>query len=337
MKKIIALIMCVALACSFAACGSKGNQDASSDVAASYEKQDINVFMLSGPTGIGAVNMMQEAENGTAADNYKFSVAAQPTEIVSKISNKEADIAAVATNLAATIYNKTEGKVTVLAVNTLGVLNVVTNGDTTVDSLADLKGKTVYTTGQGANPEYIINYLLRKNGVDPSADLKINFVGDGTELLTVFATEPNAVVIAPQPVATSITAKYDTAKIAVDLTKEWEKTASDSALMMGCVIVRNDFLESNPDAVDRFMSDYKKSVEKATSDIDTTADLCEKYGIVAKAAIAKKAIPACNICFVTGSEMKTKLSGYLQVMFEANPTSVGGKLPADDFYFNYTK
>lgn len=322
MKKLFSIILAALLVLGLTACGEK-----------KAELTEARVYVLSGPTGIGAVNMMKSSENGTTEGKYNFNVVAQPDEIVSKISNGEADIAAVATNLAAKLYNKTNGGVTVLAVNTLGVLNVLTNGDTTVTSLADLRGKTVYTTGQGSNPEYIIDYLLTENGVNPDSDLNLQFKAEGTELVGVWATDPDAVIIAPQPVATSIVAKYENSKIAIDLTDEWEKLNNGSALMQGCVIVRNEFLQNNAATVEKFLEEYEASINAANTDVDTTATLCEEYGIVAKAAVAKKAIPACNICFVSGSEMKTKLSGFLSVMLAADASSVGGVLPADDFYY----
>ena len=328
MKKIISLLLALAMVLVFAGCGAKEptkTPDADKTVKA-------NVFMISGPTGIGAVNLMSADEAGTAKGDYEFTVVANPTEIVAKISNKEADIAAVATNMASTIYNKTNGGVTVLAVNTLGVLNVLTNG-TEINTLADLKGKKVYTTGQGANPEYVIDYLLEKNGVNPDTDVDLQFKAEGTELVSVLATAPTSVIIAPQPVASSVLAKYKGSKLAIDLTDEWDKVGENSALMMGCVIVRNEFLNANKATVDLFLEEYEASIKKATEDLDGTAALCEKYGIVAKAAVAKKAIPASNICFVTGNEMKTKLSGYLAVLFAADKKAVGGKLPADDFYY----
>ncbi len=323
MKKLVSLLLVFVLVFAFASCGEK---------TPAPQTVKANVFMISGPTGIGAVNLMQADEAGTAKGDYEFTVVAAPTEIVAKISNKEADIAAVATNMAASIYNKTNGGVTVLAVNTLGVLNVLTNG-TEITSLADLKGKKVYTTGQGANPEYVIDYLLTKNGVNPDTDLDLQFKAEGTELVTVWATEPDAVIIAPQPVATSILNKYEGSKLTIDLTDEWEKVGDGSALMMGCVIVRNEFLKENPDTVKLFLEEYEASIKKANEDVDGTATLCEKFGIVAKSALAKKAIPASNVCFVTGTEMKTKLSGYLAVLFAADKKAVGGKLPADDFYY----
>lgn len=328
MKKIISLLLALAMVLVFAGCGAKEptkTPDTDKTVKA-------NVFMISGPTGIGAVNLMSADEAGTAKGDYEFTVVTAPTEIVAKISNKEADIAAVATNMASTIYNKTNGGVTVLAVNTLGVLNVLTNG-TEINTLADLKGKKVYTTGQGANPEYVIDYLLEKNGVNPDTDVDLQFKAEGTELVSVWATDPTAVIIAPQPVASSVLAKYKGSKLAIDLTDEWDKVGENSALMMGCVIVRNEFLNANKATVDLFLEEYEASIKKATEDLDGTAALCEKYGIVAKAAVAKKAIPASNICFVTGNEMKTKLSGYLAVLFAADKKAVGGKLPADDFYY----
>lgn len=322
MKKIISLLLAVLLV--FSVCGCAAQPKA---------KTDMNVFVLTGPTGIGAVNLMDKAEKGEGLENYKISAVAAPTEIVSKISNKEADIAAVPTNLAATLYNKTNGGVKVLAVNTLGVLYVLTNKGTEVASIADLKGKKIYATGQGSNPEYIINYILEKNGINKDTDVTIEYKAEGTELVTVWAKEPNAVIISPQPVATSIKMKYEGSKLALSLTDEWAKIDSESALMQGCVIVRNEYLEGNPEAVENFLKDYKASIEKAQSDIEGTAALCEKYGIVAKAAVAKAAMNYVGLCYIDGNDMKTKLSGFLNVMYNADKKSVGGKLPGEDFWY----
>lgn len=332
MKKILSLLLALSLLLSFAACSdSKENESSSPAEVKEYAK--TNVYVLSGPTGIGAANLKSLADSKKTSVDYTVNVVAQPDEIVSKISNGEADIAAIATNLAAKLYNKTNGGISILAVNTLGVLNVVTPKGVEISSLSDLKGKKVYSTGQGSNPEYIINYLLEKNNIDKTKDITLEFKAEGTELLTVWATDPNAVIIAPQPVATTLTVQHPESKIAIDLTKEWEKIGDDSALMMGCVIVRNEFLKENSATVKKFLEEYKASIDTANSDIEGTAALCETYGIVAKAAIAKKAIPNCNLCFIKGKEMKTKLSGYLKVLFDADKTAVGGKLPADEFYY----
>lgn len=322
MKKLLSVFLAIIITLSFAACS-----------AAESETVDVNAYVISGPTGIGAVQMMSKAENGEGSENYNFSVAATPEEVVSKISTGEADIAAVATNMAASLYNKTNGGVKIIAVNTMGVLYVLNNTGAQINSLADLKGRTIYTTGQGANPEYIINYLLTENGIDPQNDVKIEYKAEGSELVPVWATEPDAVIIAPQPIGTAITAKYDGSTQSLDLTDEWEKTSADSGLMMGCVVVRTEFLNEHPEAVKAFLNDYEKSITAATEVIDSTASLCEKYGIVASAGIAKAAIPHCNICFVTGSDMKNQLEGYLNVLFEANPKSIGGAMPGDDFWY----
>ncbi len=332
MKKILSLILALTLIFTFAACSASKN-DVSSQPQVKEELKPANVYVLSGPTGIGAANLKSLADAKKTAVDYNVTVVAQPDEVVSKISNGQADIAAIATNLAAKLYNKTSGGISILAVNTLGVLNVVTPKGVEIKSISDLKGKKVYTTGQGSNPEYIINYLFDKNNIDRTKDLTLEFKAEGTELLTVWATDPQAVIIAPQPVATTLTVQHEGSAIAIDLTDEWEKIGDGSALMMGCVVVRNEFLKENPETVKKFLEEYKASIDTANSDIDGTAALCETYGIVAKAAIAKKAIPNCNLCFVKGEEMKTKLSGYLKVLFNADKTSVGGKLPADDFYY----
>ncbi len=320
MKKVLSLILAVILV--FSVCGC----------AAKKTPGEMNVYVLSGPTGIGALNLWDKAEKGETLNKYNFTLTGANDEIVAAVSKGEADIAAVATNLASTIYNRTEGKVTVLAVNTLGVLYMLTNGEE-IATVSDLKGKTIYSPGQGANPEYILRYVLKGNGVDPDNDVTIKFVSEGSELLPVWAQEKDAVIMAPQPVATMLTTNNKDAKTVFDMSEEWGKIATDSTLMMGCVIVNNEYLANNKDAVEIFMDEYKESVEAALTNVDATAKLCVEKGIIPKEPIAKKAIPYCGLKFVSGEEMKKGLSGYLKVMFEANAKSVGGKLPADDFYY----
>ena len=279
------------------------------------------------------MNLWAASDAGETKNTYHITMPGANDEVVAALSKGDADIAAVATNLAATLYNKTDGGVTVLAVNTLGVLSLLSNGQEAA-TVSDLKGKTIYAPGQGANPEYILRYVLTGNGLDPDKDVTLQFVGEGSELLTVWQSDPEAVILAPQPVATSILMQNENAKTLFDMTEEWDKIAGgDSTLMMGCVIVRNEFLQANPGAVELFLQEYAASIEKAQSDVEGTAALCQQYGLIPKAALAQKAIPSCGLTFVTGAEMKTGLSGYLQVMFDANPKSVGGALPGDGFYY----
>ena len=331
-KSLVSLLLALTLALSLTACGTQANTEPEQpdDTPAPAE---VNLYVLSGPTGIGAMNLWAAADAGETQNTYHITMTGANDEVVAAISNGDADIAAVATNLAATLYNKTSGGVTVLAVNTLGVLSLLGNGQE-VATIADLAGKTIYAPGQGANPEYILRYVLTGNGLDPDKDVTIQFVGEGSELLTVWQTDPEAIIMAPQPVATSILMQNENAATIFNMTDEWDKVSGgDSTLMMGCVIVRNEFLQENPGAVALFLQEYAASIEKAQSDVEGTAALCEQYGLIPKAALAQKAIPSCGLTFVTGAEMKSALSGYLQVMFDADPKSVGGAMPGDDFYY----
>ena len=333
-RAIVSLLLALTLALSLTACGGQANSEPEQpETQEELTAAEINLYVLSGPTGIGAMNLWAASDAGETKNTYHITMPGANDEVVAALSKGDADIAAVATNLAATLYNKTEGSVTVLAVNTLGVLSLLSNGQEAA-TVSDLKGKTVYAPGQGANPEYILRYVLSGNGLDPDKDVTLRFVGEGSELLTVWQSDPEAVILAPQPVATSILMQNENAKTLFDMTEEWDKIAGgDSTLMMGCVIVRNEFLQANPGAVELFLQEYAASIEKAQFDVEGTAALCEQYGLIPKAALAQKAIPSCGLTFVTGAEMKTGLSGYLQVMFDANPKSVGGALPGDGFYY----
>lgn len=338
MKKLLAVILTLCLLAAFAGCaqqnpdtGSSSETPASSEATAA-NPVDMNVYTLKGPTGMGMVKLMSDSDNSSTANNYKFTMASAPDEIVAAISNGSADIAACPINLASTLYKKTSGGVKLLAVNTLGVLYVLENGDT-INSMADLKGKTIYATGQGATPEYTLNYLLEKNGIDPKNDVTIEYKSEHSELATLAAAGDAAIAVLPEPNVTSALAQSEGGlRIALDLTKEWNKVC-DSQLAQGCIIVRKEFLENNTDAVNKFLSEYKASVDYVLNNADEAANLIEQYGIMAKAALAKKALPNCNITFLVGDEMKIMAAENLQVLYDANPASVGGAMPDDSFYY----
>lgn len=339
LKKVLCAVLALVMVLAMAGCGQQAESAPAEDPAPVEEATpvDVNVYVLSGPTGIGAMNLWNKSDADETVNHYHFTMPGANDEVVAAVSNGDADIACVATNLAATLYNKTQGGISVLAVNTLGVLSILAPGEAPA-SIADLKGRTIYAPGQGANPEYILRYVLTGNGLDPDQDVTIQFVGEGSELLHVWQNDPDALIMAPQPVATSLLMQnLDSVLPAVkafDMTEEWGKIAGESStLMMGCVIVRNEFLSEHPAAVEQFLTEYEASIEAAQTDVEGTAALCEQYGLIPKAALAAKAIPQCGLTFVTGADMKQQLSGYLQVMFDANPKSVGGAMPGDNFYY----
>ena len=315
--KIFALLLVISLL--FVSCGEK------------ISPIDINVAVIKGPTGVGMSFLMEKNSQDAANNHYTFTIASGPDEVVPKIVTGEVDIAAVPTNLASTLYKKTEGGVKILAVNTLGVLHVLEKGDS-VSSIADLKGKTVYMTGEGSNPDYIFRKLLTENGLVAGTDVKIVYIGTNDELLSAIISGEAEIALAPEPFATTVLAKVEGLRRALDVTAEWDKLGLDCSVMMGCVIVRKDFLENNEDAVKNFLNEYEDSI-KSCSNAAEAAALCEKYEIIPSAAVAEKAIPNCNLTYVAGKEMKEKLSKYFEILFEISPTSVGGELPDDNFYY----
>ena len=280
---------------------------------------------------MGLVELMDSADKGEARHDYQVTMYGTADEIAPQLIKGDIDVALVPCNLASVLYNKTEGAVQVAAINTLGVLYVVTNGDG-ISSVADLKGKTIYSTGKGTTPEYVLRYLLNANGIDPDKDVTIEYYSEATEVTAQMANTEDAIAVLPQPYVTAAGLQDDTLRVALDLTEEWNKVA-DTQLITGVTVVRKEYAEEHPDVVAAFLTDYAKSVEAANTDLDGTAALCEEYGIVAKAALAQKALPQCNIVFETGDQMKTDLTTYYQVLFDADPTSVGGTMPADDFYY----
>lgn len=312
------------------AAAEKTEETSAAEVLTIGEASDevLRVGSLKGPTTMGLVNLMSEVESG-AKSGYSFEMQSQPDVIMSELVSGKLDIALLPANVAAVAYNKTNHGVSAIDINTLGVLYCVT-GDENIKSVKDLAGKTVLSTGQGASPEYVLNYLLEKNGV---TDCDVQFKSEATEIAALLKQDPAQIAILPQPFVTVATAQNDQLKVAFSLTDEWKSVSSDSKLLTGVTVVRNEVLENRAAEVDQFIADHQASTEKAGTDVDATAELVAKYGIIAKAPVAKKALPNCNIVAIAGDEMKTDLAGYLQVLFDANPKSVGGTMPEDDFYY----
>lgn len=348
MKKILSLLLAFSLALSLAACGGSASSaassaavsEAASSAAASEEEETaaplsvtepLRIAGLKGPTTMGLVNLLSMEQAGTAAMDYDLQLYGAADEIVPLLIKGELDMAAIPANLAATLYQKTSGGIQAVAVNTLGVLYVVEQGDT-VHSMADLKGRTILSTGKGTTPEYVLRYLLTANGLDPDKDVDIQYYSEATEVTAQMAATQDAIAVLPQPYVTAAGLKDDTLRVALDLTAEWDKVA-DTQLITGVTVVRKAYAEEHPDVVAAFLADYAQSVNAANTDLDGTAALCEEQGVVAKAAIAKKALPNCNIVCLTGEELKADVSGYLQVLYDADPAAVGGTLPGEDFYW----
>lgn len=290
----------------------------------------VRVAALKGPTGMGLVKMMKDEAQNPA---YAFSLAGSADEIVPLLAKKEIDIAAVPANLAAILYSNMKGGVRVIAVNTLGVLYMVERGDT-VHTVADLVGRTVYSAGRGASPEYALDYILESNGIDPERDLTIEYRSEHAECLAALLQNKDAVALLPQPFVTAAKSKAADLRVALDLTKEWENAQGEtgSAMLTGVLVARAAFIDENPAAVSAFLEKYAASVAYVNGHIEDAAKLIGEYGIIAE-DVARDALPACNIVCVTGEPMKAMLSGYLAVLGARNPAAIGGTLPDDSFYY----
>lgn len=291
----------------------------------------FGVRALKGPTGMGMVKLYDDFMLGNLGADYRdIGFAATPDEITSGLISGEIDIAAVPVNLACVIYNKTGGGVKLAAINTLGVLYVLENGNT-INSISDIEGKTLYATGQGSTPEYILNYLLAQNGLE--GKVTIEYKNDHAELATLIAAGEVELAMLPEPNVTAAMLKNPELRIALDLTAEWDKLNTGATLTQGCIVVSSAALENNPEAISRFLAEYKASVDYVNANVDAAAPLIAKYEIVGSEAIAKAALPRSNIVCMTGDDMKAYANAMLEILFEANPASIGGSMPDDNFYY----
>ncbi|MBO5213692.1 MAG: ABC transporter substrate-binding protein [Clostridia bacterium] len=337
-KSMLAFLLALVLSASLVACAPAGEtqtgntdtgvQNSNTDEAQNtFDGADVRVAALSGSTGLGMAKLMNDAEANTTVNRYTFDVFDAPETLLPEITAKKYDIAALPTNVAAKLYNKTNGELQILAVNTLGVLYMLEIGTQTVKSVADLSGKTVYTTGQGSTPEYALKYILEKNGVTDC-----NIVFETTADLVVSHAEEGAILMLPEPKVTAVKGQLQNVTVALDMTAEWNKVC-DTPMAQGCVVVTKEFAQENPEAVAQFLKEYEASINFVKNNVEEASQMVAKFKIIPKAPLAAKAIPNSNLTFLAGSEMKTALIPFYQVLFNADASSVGGKMPVDDFYY----
>lgn len=320
MKKILSVCLIFALLLTVFSCGREP------DPTDSYT---VRVVTLKGPTGMGMAALMEEDERKKTKNDYSFTLCSDPTEVTAQILRGDFDVAAVPVNLASVLRNK-GADISLLAVNTLGVLYLLENG-TEIGSVADLRGKTVYATNPGATPEYILNYVLEKNGLTPGTDVTVEFM-DASELATRLATGDVTIGMLPEPnVSAALQKGSGSLRTALDMTEEWGKVC-ETELAQGCLVVSNAFKNEHPDAFRSLSEELRASAEAVNRDAKTSAELIAKYGIVPNAGIAEKALPNCHICYIDGARGTDIMKNMLRVLWEANPASVGGKLPDDSFY-----
>ena len=323
MKKL--LVMMTVLALALGQCVYANAED---------EKVSVRLGGLKGPTSMGMVKLLDDAENGLTTNAYEFTMAGSADELTPLILKDELDILAVPANLGAILYKNSEGAVQMAAVNTLGVIYIVEKGGEVVQSIEDLKGKTIYSTGKGSTPEYALTYLLAQHGLDINTDVTMDWKSEPTEAVAQMATEDSCVAMLPQPFVTVAAGQLENLRIAIDLTAEWDALDNGSQFVTAGLIVRRKFAEENPDAVKAFLQEYEASTAYVNDSPADAAQLIEKYDIV-KAPVAEKAIPYCNIVCITGEDMKEMVSGYFDVLFAQNPKAVGGELPGEDFFLTY--
>lgn len=297
------------------------------------EPTTVRIGGLKGPTSMGLVFLQEQAENGQAKQAYEFTMAAAADELLPLMIKGELDIALIPANVASVLYGKTEGGISVLNINTLGVLYMV-SGDDSIDSMESLRGRTIYLTGKGTTPDYVLQYLLTANGIDVS-ECTLEYRSEATEVAALLAEQPQAIGLLPQPFVTVACAQNEQLKVVLDMNEQWNLVQGEggSSMVTGVTVVRNAFLQEHPETVTTFMTEHAASVRAIQEDPDKGAELVVAAGIIAKEPIARKAIPQCNITCLDGENMRQALSGYLQVLYDLAPQAVGGALPEESFYY----
>ena len=370
MKKVLSMVMaCAITAAALTGCSSSGQENSTTEAATAVETTmaetapqetkgteapssesgddaqvsqeapgasvTLRVGSMKGPTTMGLVSLMDKSSKGESKGSYEFTMVTAADELVGKVVSGDVDIALVPANMASILYQKTKQDIQVLNINTLGVLYVVA-ADDSIQSVSDLKGKTVYMTGKGTTPDYAFYYLLSQNGLGDE-DVAIEYKSEAAEVAAILKEQSDAIGLLPQPFVTVAMAQNENLKMVLDLTEEWDKvqTEDGGSLVTGVTVCRKGLLEdaAGAEAVKVFMEEHEESADFANDHVEEAAGLVAAAGILEKAPVAQKAMPYCSIVCIEGEEMKGRLSGYLQVLYDQDPASVGGQLPDDGFYY----
>ena len=316
-----ALCLCLLLAC------ARNNDDP-------YKDGKIHIAAMNGPTLMG-LGHLYNAENGKADSKYTFTKEGTPDAVVAGLANKTFDAACLPANTAAIVFNTDSIDIQVAAISMLGVLYVVQKAGTPViANLADLSGQTVYLTSQGSTPDVAFRYLLAQNNIN---NVKLEFETEGSIIAAGIKTANSKYdyALLPQPAATVASSGPGAATEAIHLSGEWKKFHPESDIITAVLVVRTAYIKNNRAAFEKFLEDYRKSVEFVTDarNLDISAGYVVDMGIVPALPLAKAALLKCGITFIRAEEMRTSLSQFYQVLYDQNPRSIGGKIPSQKFYY----
>lgn len=343
LKKIMVVLLCVTSIFTIIGCGNK------EEVPFTEAPVVVRVAGMKGPTTMGLLHMMdkfdaeetQADETARVVENeandslveYEFRMMTAADEILPLMIKKELDIALIPANVASILYQKTNGGICVIDINTLGVLYLV-SGDASISFMEDLRGKTIYLTGKGTTPDYVLQYLLEANQISLD-EVTLEYKSEATEVAALLKEKTDAIGLLPQPFVTVACASNDQLKVVMDLNEQWKLAQGEDGgiQVTGVTVVRKEFLEANEEAVLAFMKEHQESSAKVMEDLDKSATLCVEADILPKEQVAKAALPKCNITYVDGEDMKKALSSYLEVLYGENPEFIGGNLPLEDFYY----
>ncbi len=337
---VLALCLLMTAVAVFTACGEGTPADTTADTAtdttadtsADTAKTKVNVMVLNGTTGFGMAPLMDKNAKGEASLDYTFSVETDASNITAALINGSVDMAALPTNAAAALNAKKAGLIQVVAVNTLGVLYLMTGEGVAIESMEELRGKTVYCPAQ--NPSFILTYLCRANGLEPGVDVTIDTsYAQPADLRTALVAGKVDIAVLPEPMVTIAKKANEKLSVALDLTAEWDNCSAKGSLAQGCVVVRTAFAEANPDAVKAFLTEYEASITYVKENPTEAGQMIAAQGVFAQAPVAAAAIPNCNITFLAGQDMADKLTAFYTILHGVAPASVGGSIPADSLYY----
>ena len=339
LTRLIALMLILSvLALAFAACTSNSDNDGSGDTSGGtddVQKTEVKIATLNGPITIGVLGLLEGDVTADSSNTYVYDqIYASADVFAPALLKNEINAAIIPCNAAATLHKNSGGKIQIAAVNNLGVLYILEKGNS-VDSVADLRGKTIVATGMGTTPQYSLEYILRENGLTVGTDVTVEYKSEAAEVLAALKQGKADIAMLPQPAATKATKAVEGVRVALDLNAEWKKLDENASLVTGVLVVNTQFAKNNPDAVKELLKDYKASCDMVSTDLDKIADYVVEFGIggIDSAPLAKLAIPLCNIKYIDGADMKIAVGGYLEILYSSNPASIGGVAPTDALYY----
>ncbi|MBO4768648.1 MAG: ABC transporter substrate-binding protein, partial [Bacteroidales bacterium] len=264
------------------------------------------------------------------APSVRVEIFIEPLQVRKLMLTDSVDIAILPTTMAALLYGKGVDY-RMAAVPIWGTLYLC-GTDTTIRSIADLRGRKVYLMAKGMTPDVMFRHLLLANGLEPFRDVDLDYrFPTHIDLANATMAGRADMSVITEPYLSQALNANPSLHVLLDLNEEWAKVDS-APVTETALVVRGAFAEEHPEAVEAFVDALRRSAEWVNANPGEAAALSVRYGINPDSAAVAGSIPRTNLRVEAASSVKEAIIDYLRVFYEMEPEIIGGSMPDEKFF-----